>query len=201
MNNTVPVHQPRREYPIDGRRQRRYYRRMRGRGVMVAAFAGLLGCGGARPLDPTGHAGQGASSGPTGQGAIVGAGRAGRRGAATIDAPHLTRHAHARPNAVARRADGIDLIAAAATGCPTRCATHPRPSSRPTAQPSSITAASDDSATSCRRTCSAGSTARADRSSRAGRGPSRSARTGRARSAPMPTAATTGRSSRTPTAR
>ena len=45
---------------------------------MLAAFAGLLGCGGARPLDPAGQAGQGGGSGQAGQGAASGQGQIAR---------------------------------------------------------------------------------------------------------------------------
>ena len=52
---------------------------------MLAAFAGLLGCGDARQLDPSGQGGQGAASGQAGQGTASGqGGQAGQAGAGTV---------------------------------------------------------------------------------------------------------------------
>ena len=59
---------------------------MQGRGtggVMLAAFAGLLGCGDARPLDPSGQGGQGQA----GQGAASGQGGQAGAGTVIVDPP------------------------------------------------------------------------------------------------------------------
>ena len=136
-------------YLIDGQRRRRYYRAHVWQGTRVGSSWSpsrrFSAAEARRPLDPSTGTGGSAAGAP---------GRAGARRRIVAD-----RRPDAGRDPVTPRprvcgcapGAGIDLLDAGATGSPTRCATRPKLSSRPTARPSSSTSASRRRAAAARR--------------------------------------------------